>query len=94
MGAVLIILAGSSQSPFVSRLLSWQPMVFVGLISYSLYLWHWPVYTLSDYLRGGYSGPVEAASNHHTIISAATIRALPVIRVRMEVIEVSCGRYT
>jgi hypothetical protein len=36
--------------------------------------------------------PVAAASSHQTISRAATISALPVIRVRIEVIEVSCGR--
>ncbi len=43
LGAVLIIWAGAEGSTFVGRLLSQPLMVGIGLISYSLYLWHWPV---------------------------------------------------
>lgn len=43
LGAALIILAGESGDSLVGRALSLKPAVFVGLISYSLYLWHWPV---------------------------------------------------
>jgi peptidoglycan/LPS O-acetylase OafA/YrhL len=43
VGAVLLIGAGDSGSSLVGRLLSWRPVVFIGLISYSLYLWHWPL---------------------------------------------------
>jgi peptidoglycan/LPS O-acetylase OafA/YrhL len=43
LGAALIILGGQGGSSLVGAVLSWRPMVFVGLISYSLYLWHWPV---------------------------------------------------
>lgn len=43
LGAALIIGAGESGSSAVYSLLAWRPFVFVGLISYSLYLWHWPV---------------------------------------------------
>ncbi|HEY7568792.1 MAG TPA: acyltransferase family protein [Gemmatimonadaceae bacterium] len=45
LGAALVIYSGSeTASPFpVARLLSTRPLVFVGLISYSLYLWHWPI---------------------------------------------------
>jgi peptidoglycan/LPS O-acetylase OafA/YrhL len=39
-GAVLVI---SARDGAVNRLLAWRPIVFVGLVSYSWYLWHWPV---------------------------------------------------
>jgi peptidoglycan/LPS O-acetylase OafA/YrhL len=44
MGAALLILTGGGEQPtMVGRVLSLKPVVFVGLISYSLYLWHWPI---------------------------------------------------
>lgn len=43
LGAGLIIYAGESVSTKTSKLLGAAPLVFVGLISYSLYLWHWPL---------------------------------------------------
>jgi peptidoglycan/LPS O-acetylase OafA/YrhL len=46
LGSALIIWAGESGSSLVSAVLSWRPVVFIGLISYSLYLWHWPVIVL------------------------------------------------
>ena len=43
LGAVFIIGSGSAGKTIVGRVLSFRPLVFIGLISYSLYLWHWPV---------------------------------------------------
>lgn len=57
-GTVLLLLNGRDDNR-VNRLLSARVPVFVGLISYSLYLWHWPVFTLSSYWRGEAMGPVE-----------------------------------
>jgi len=42
VGAVLVIAAGP-QAVVNRSLLSARPMVWVGLISYPLYLWHWPL---------------------------------------------------
>ena len=43
MGAWLILYAGEAGSSLIGQALSLRPVVFVGVISYSLYLWHWPV---------------------------------------------------
>jgi SGNH domain (fused to AT3 domains) len=43
-GAALVIASSErGEVSSVGRLLSLRPIVFVGLISYSLYLWHWPL---------------------------------------------------
>jgi hypothetical protein len=47
LGAVLLIQAGTAPGNAVSRLLSLKPVVFIGLISYSLYLWHWPIFVFA-----------------------------------------------
>lgn len=43
IGATLVIASSEGGISAVGRLLSLQPVVFIGLISYSLYLWHWPL---------------------------------------------------
>jgi peptidoglycan/LPS O-acetylase OafA/YrhL len=59
-GALLILLAGWSSNP-ASRVLAAGPFVFIGKISYSLYLWHWPVLVFAQYRLGRLLGPAESA---------------------------------
>ena len=50
MGTVLLLV---SPSPgFISRLLSSKTLVWIGALSYSLYLWHWPVLAFLRYYNG------------------------------------------
>ena len=53
--------ASSAPPDFVGRWLSSRPMVAVGLISYPLYLWHWPLLSLARiYESGEPSAPMRA----------------------------------
>lgn len=50
--ACLIAVAVARPHDLLARLFGWAPVVFVGRISYSLYLWHWPVDTLMRWTVG------------------------------------------
>jgi peptidoglycan/LPS O-acetylase OafA/YrhL len=53
LGAVLVIAAGADHVTRVSAWLSNRYVVAIGRISFSLYLWHWPVFVLMRYLNLG-----------------------------------------
>jgi peptidoglycan/LPS O-acetylase OafA/YrhL len=55
LGTAAVIYAGNTSTKWsVSRLSQFKPIQYVGDISYSLYLWHWPiVVVVTQWLFGG-----------------------------------------
>lgn len=64
LGCVLVVYAGMAPGglPSFNRMLTWQPLVWIGLISYSLYLVHWPIASLFRYRQMRLPDLTEAAA--------------------------------
>lgn len=45
----LLIFSGAFQISYISRFLSLKIFVMIGLVSYSAYLWHWPILSFLHY---------------------------------------------
>jgi peptidoglycan/LPS O-acetylase OafA/YrhL len=70
LGAVCILQAGMD-SYLNANLLASKPFVFIGKISYPLYLWHWPLLVFSRYLYP--SGSKSIFANTFFIVGLAVL---------------------
>jgi peptidoglycan/LPS O-acetylase OafA/YrhL len=61
LGTAAVLASGHHRSTILSRALSSRIPVYIGLISYSLYLWHWPILSFGRYFVERDLLPTESA---------------------------------
>jgi peptidoglycan/LPS O-acetylase OafA/YrhL len=72
-GAALLLYAGASRGTAVQRALAAPPVAFVGKISYSLYLWHWPLLVLARIALDRELGMLESVALVALALGLATL---------------------
>lgn len=70
--AAVIVPTALDQDGPVARVLEVRPLVWLGVISYGVYLWHWPIFLVLNGERTGWAGyPLFAARCAATLGAAA-----------------------
>ena len=73
IGTALLLYSNESERTSIGRLLSIPPIVFIGKISYSLYLWHWPIMAFGAYAWGNWPSPRGESVLVMLSLAAATV---------------------
>ena len=95
-GACLVILAGTArpETP-VARVLAVTPMVWIGLVSYAWYLWHWPLIVFARVYNFGETMPLwtggAVALSLALAVATRFLVELPVKRWREQAGPVALG---
>jgi peptidoglycan/LPS O-acetylase OafA/YrhL len=73
LGAAALIWANTSTLTTAGRLLATRPLVGIGLLSYSWYLWHWPLFVFVRYWS---PGPVPSKIRWLLVLASLALAAL------------------
>ncbi|PJJ58142.1 peptidoglycan/LPS O-acetylase OafA/YrhL [Mumia flava] len=80
LGAALVIAAvPSAETGPVGRIMALRPVQWLGDVSYSVYLWHWPLIVLVPYASGGSAGWLDKV-----VIVLATLLLAGVTKTQVE----------
>jgi len=71
--AAVFLLVGSSLPDRLTRAIGNPVAVWLGDISYSLYLWHWPTLVLAEQMRGRVLSPVQTIACVIFSVAAAAL---------------------
>lgn len=74
LGAVLVLAAGLGDGTGELKVLTFSPMQDVGALSYSLYLWHWPLIVVAAARWGGDDGQLSI-SRSVLVVAAGVVPA-------------------
>lgn len=78
VGTMLLILGGMPEPRILGVPVRWRPVQFLGDISYSLYLWHWPLIMGFVLLVGRRPGIIEALA---IVVASIVLAALTKVLV-------------
>ena len=84
LGVAVVIMAATQPGPNPLRdVLSWTPLVTIGVLSYGLYLWHWPLYLVINTDSTGLQGaPLLTVRLTATVLAAVASYHLVEMPVR------------
>ncbi|HJK93500.1 MAG TPA: acyltransferase family protein [Polyangiaceae bacterium LLY-WYZ-15_(1-7)] len=74
VGTLMVIHAGLTPATWGAKLLGLAPLVFIGKISYSLYLWHWPFIVFGRLLTP--EGELDAMSGSLVVVASIAVAAV------------------